>query len=297
MKKLFLAGSLLAIPVFLFAQLPQQTPAPDPVLYGVVAKNILNTAPYSKWFVANYDAYQPDASVMQSLKKTDTKGISVEIFLGTWCGDSRREVPRFMKLLEGFSFPEKNVKIITMGGQDSLYKQSPQHEEEGKGIFRVPVFIIYKNGVEINRINEFPVLSLEKDLLAILNHQSYFPNYRSFAAIRGWLADGTLWDKNTSINGLAAQIRALVGNERELNSLGYLLLRQGKKEEALKIFQVNSSLYPESAVVLSSLGEGYYRSNDLPNAVRLLERSLELNKDPQQVKPILNILYLAKGTQ
>ncbi|MEO5563990.1 MAG: hypothetical protein ABIR18_11160, partial [Chitinophagaceae bacterium] len=242
-----------------------------------------------------YDSYTPSAETIRAIKKLDTKGITVEIFLGTWCGDSRREVPRFLKLLDVLSFPQKNVKIIGVGNSDSMMKQSPGHEETGKGIFRVPVFIISKNAVEINRINEFPVNSLEKDFYTILSNQNYSPNYKTFTTIQTWLADGALLDTNNNTRGLALQLRTLASNERELNSLGYLLLTQGKKEEALRIFQINATLYPESANILSSLGEGYYKTGDTKNAVQSLERSLELNKDPLLVKEILKILYIAKS--
>jgi tetratricopeptide (TPR) repeat protein len=173
-------------------------------------------------------------------------------------------------------------------------KQSPQHEESGLGIFRVPAFIIYRNGIEINRINEFPVFSLEKDMLSILNNQPYIPNYHSFNLVHQWIKDGSLTDENISIAGLAEQVRTLVSNERELNSLGYLLLKQDKKKEGLKIFQVNYNLFPESSIIASSLGEGYYENGDYKRAITLLERSLELNKDPKVIKEILAILYKAK---
>lgn len=282
----------LSVSVISFSQT-----ASDRILYGVVRKESLLDTPYVKWFVANFDSYKPAPETMSALQKLSTKDISIEIFLGTWCGDSKREVPRFFKLVEQLSIPSKNIKIITLGGSDSLYKQSPGKEEIGKGVFRVPVFIVYKNGVEINRINEFPSVSLEKDLYAILNGNDYTPNYRSFAPIRNWLAEGTLLDKNTSARGLATQIRSLVGTEYELNSLGHLLVKQGRSEEALKIFQINLDLYPESANVISSLGEGYHKTGDDKNAALYLERSLELNKDPLLVKQILKVLYEVKGVK
>ena len=195
------------------------------------------------------------------------------------------------------AFLQKNLQIIGLGSGDSLLKQSPRHEEEGKGIFRVPTVIVYRNGIEVNRINEFPALSLEHDLYAILSGQTYTANYKSFATIKTWLADGTLLNKNNSTRGLALQLRPLADNENELNSLAYLLLKQGRKEEALKIFQVNYYLYPESANVMSSLGEGYCKTGDMKNAVALLERSLEINKDPKLVKEILAVLYEAKGVK
>lgn len=272
-----------------------QTSADKPkILYGACTKDSLTIEPFGKWFNANYDSYQPNATTITTLKKQSFDNISIKVFFGTWCGDSKREVPRFLKLLSAISFPDKKVQLIALGGSDSLVKQSPQHEEAGLGIFRVPTFIIYRNGTEINRINEFPVFSLEKDLLGILTNQPYSPNYHSFSPILRWLHDGSLSDDNISTRGLAEQLRFLTASEHELNSLGYLLLKQGSKKEALRIFQVNYNLFPESGNVASSLGEGYLETGDYKKAVPILERSLELNKDPKEIKGILEILYKAK---
>jgi len=106
---------------------------------------------------------------------------------------------------------------------------------------------------------------------------------------------GALADKNISTMGLAGQLKQLVSGENELNALGYVWLKQGRKEEALKIFHVNAHLYPESANVISSLGEGYYKNGDTKNAIKFMERALELNKDPRQLKEILELLYAVKG--
>ena len=73
-----------------------------------------------------------------------------------------------------------------------------------------------------------------------------------------------------------------------------MLLKQERKEEASKLFQINYYLFPESANVISSLGEAYYKNNDMMRAVHFLEMSLEQNKDPKAVKGILSILYKAK---
>jgi len=290
MQKLIVSLCAIASTIMTLAQASVNKPE---ILYGAVQQSDLQKPPYNKWFDSIYSAYDPSSITISKIPKQQLKDIRIEIFFGTWCGDSRREVPRFLKIMDQLAIPVSKISLIATGS-DSLYKQSPQHEEAGKGIFRVPVFIIYKNGVEINRINEFPVTSLEKDLAVILADQPYSPNYRSFALVKNWLQGGDLVDKNTSLRGLALQLKYLVAGERELNSLGYVLLEQGKKAEALKIFQVNAILYPESANVLSSLGEGYYENADHHNAVVTLEKALELNKEPQLVKEILNVLYKAK---
>lgn len=290
--------------IFLFALLvaglsATAQPASDKnrILIGTCNKDSLKTEPFVKWYTAGYESYQPNAVTLASLKKINNSDISIELFFGTWCGDSKREVPRFLKLLDQVSFPDKNLKLIALGGSDSLIKQSPQHEETGRGIFRVPTFIIYKKGVELGRINEYPVYSLEKDLLALLGNQHYNPNYQSFTLVKKWLADSSLLDENINTNGLAGQVRLAVKNEHELNSLGYLLLGQGKKKEAVRIFQINYSLYPESSNVTSSLGEGYYEIGEFKKAVVALERALELAKSGSDNKEVLAILYKAKGKE
>jgi tetratricopeptide (TPR) repeat protein len=292
MKKILF---FLAISCAYSATYGQTTHAKPAILLGSFGREQLTKAPFNEWFDPNYSSYNPDSGTVSRLLATDKKGISIKIFLGTWCGDSRREVPGFLKILDRISFPDERISIIGLGASDSLYKQSPGHEEAGQGIFRVPVFMILKNGKEINRINEYPSMSLEKDLALILEGKAYYPNYPSFDILAKWEKDGTLADRNISPRSLAGKLRSTVTGENELNSLGYLWLAQGRKDDALRIFLVNAILFPGSANVLSSLGEGYLQTGNLKNAVNELEKSLVLNKDPALVREILDLLYQAKG--
>lgn len=270
---------------------------PDAILYGKINPGDLTAAPYNKWFDKGFKEYSSNTETKNKFTPALTKGISIEIFFGSWCGDSKRELPRFLKLLDEIKFNMGNVKLIAVGGSDSLYKQSPQGEEKGKGIYRVPTIIVYRNGAEVNRINEYPALSLEKDFFSIVNGEAYTPNYKSFACINKWLNEGILLDSNIAPRSLATQVKQLVSSENELNSLGYLLLKQNLKKEALTVFRINANLYPESANVLSSLGEGYLKNGNNEKAVQVLENSLTLVKEPALIKEILPLLYQAKGIQ
>jgi len=290
-KHIFFSALLLAMSLMINAQQPT---AKQEILYGKIKKQDLQKSPFSEWFDPGYNNYQPDALLSSKIKKLISNEFTLQVFLGTWCGDSRREIPRLLRLLDDIGFSQSHLEIIALGSGDSLLKQSPRHEEAGKGIFRVPTIIVYKNNIEINRINEFPAMSLEVDLYAILSHEPYTPNYKSYSAIKKWMDNGTLLNKNISARSLAGQLKTLTEGENELNSLAHLLLNQGKNEEALKIFQVNYYLYPESSKVLASLGEGYFRTGDQKNAVSNLEKALETNKDPKMTKEILAILYAAK---
>ncbi len=148
------------------------------MLIGKCTKDALRSAPFSEWYNASYDAYKVDSFTCTFIKPL-LAGKSITIFLGTWCGDSKREVPRILKMLECCGFPENKLTLVMVSNKEGEYKKSPQHEEQGKNIVRVPTVIIEEKGAEVGRIIEYPVVSLEKDLLTILSKGNYTPNYHS----------------------------------------------------------------------------------------------------------------------
>ena len=148
------------------------------ILIGKSTRSALQSAPFSEWYYANYDAYKVDSFTCTFIKPL-LAGKSITIFMGTWCGDSRREVPRILKMLDCCGFPQNKLAIVMLSNKEGEYKKSPQHEEQGKNIVRVPTIIIEEKGAEVGRIIEYPVESLEKDLLAILKKSDYTPNYNN----------------------------------------------------------------------------------------------------------------------
>ena len=66
-------------------------------------------------------------------------------------------------------------------------------------------------------------------------------------------------------------------DERELNDLGYRLIRKNKIKEAIRIFQLNVEAYPNSANTYDSLAEGYMDNGEKALAVANYEKSLQLN--------------------
>jgi hypothetical protein len=113
-----------------------------------------------------YNQYKPDKTLLDSISMTCRK-IGVEIFLGTWCEDSEREVPRFLKIVEESQFvlPD-NITIWAVDRDKSLGSGMTQK----KDITRVATFIFLENNEEIGRIVESPKSGkLEEDILAIVN--------------------------------------------------------------------------------------------------------------------------------
>jgi len=91
--------------------------------------------------------------------------VKITLVLGTWCSDSRREVPWFYKILESLEYDLDNMKVICV----NTAKTAEGIDVDQLDIQKVPTFIFYKEGVELGRIIETPQTSLEKDMAKILN--------------------------------------------------------------------------------------------------------------------------------
>ena len=145
------------------------------ILVGKFNKAGLTQTTNHPWFQKNYDDYTLDTNTISKFsKKLST--YHIKLFMGTWCGDSRREVPRFLKILEHAKFPMEKLQMVAVDVRKDHYKKSPTGEEWGLQILRVPTIIFYQNGIEVNRIIETPNKTLEKDILAIIQGNSYVPN-------------------------------------------------------------------------------------------------------------------------
>jgi hypothetical protein len=158
------------------AEAPVQTPAqapavdwyrPDTWLIGYFQHDQLLKAPHDAWYIKEYNNYKPEIETIFKIQDTNVNGVTVLIVLGTWCGDSRREVPRFLKMLDQCGLTRIRVTFL---GVD-LNKFGPVGDYDKLDIVKVPTFIVYRNYIEAGRIIEYPVTSLEGDFLEILRKE------------------------------------------------------------------------------------------------------------------------------
>lgn len=133
-------------------------------LLGEITPAMFNNQPHSEWYHAGFAQYEPDMAVMKELIEQKTDDLTITIVMGTWCPDSRREVPRFMKIIDLWGFPVEKIRFI---GTD-INKVAPLENFSELAIERVPTFIFFINNVETGRIIEVPVTSLEQDTRNIL---------------------------------------------------------------------------------------------------------------------------------
>ncbi len=135
----------------------------EPMLLGYCNRQAFKDTSFSWWFNSVYDMYEVDSVTAQKMAGM-LGNLNITVVMGTWCSDSRREVPRFFRILDSMKFPQEKVTIITVGRN----LKGMGSETDSLDIESVPTFIFYKNGKEIGRIVESPKVSLEKDMLKIL---------------------------------------------------------------------------------------------------------------------------------
>lgn len=133
-------------------------------ILGYFNRSRMINPPHNEWFVSNYDKYSVNSNLLPALKELMTEEVTIKIVMGSWCPDSRRELPRFLRIMDALSFPDERISYI---GVDNA-KLSPVAEYQSLSIERVPTFIFYKNKIEAGRIIENPVASLEQDMIDIL---------------------------------------------------------------------------------------------------------------------------------
>jgi CubicO group peptidase (beta-lactamase class C family) len=78
--------------------------------------------------------------------------------------------------------------------------------------------------------------------------------------------------------------------EEQLNALGYRLMTQGKRKEAIRVLQLNAEAFPQSSNVYDSLGEAYMKNGDKELAIKNYEKSLALDARNQNAVEMLKKL-------
>lgn len=111
------------------------------------------------------EAADPANDVARSLARVPP-GAEVDVFLGTWCGDSRREVSRLFVALALAEAEGPLPFAIRFVGVDRA-KTAPGLTE-GVDLRFVPTVIVRREGREVGRIVETATRGVEQDLLDLL---------------------------------------------------------------------------------------------------------------------------------
>ena len=80
------------------------------------------------------------------------------------------------KILDALNVHQNRIEMYGL----SEFKDSPDRLEKKYEILNIPTLIFFENGIEINRIVEFPVVNLLDDFSKILKKQTYKNSYSDF---------------------------------------------------------------------------------------------------------------------
>lgn len=89
----------------------------------------------------------------------------ITVVLGTWCGDSRKQVPPLLAALRAADNPKLQVEVVSiLRGFEQPAAWIRDHQ-----IINVPTILVEEEGREIGRVIETPALeTVEEDVAAIL---------------------------------------------------------------------------------------------------------------------------------
>ena len=263
------------------------------VLWGSFDFADLTQPQFIDWYQKGYDNYTPDAKTVKNLKET-ISDYQIKVFMGTWCGDSKREIPRLIKLFGALNMPKENVQMIAVRGDGEFYKQGPNGETLGRNIHRVPTIIISKNGQEVNRIVEDPVVSLEADLLTIIEG-NYQPQYPIANALGNQLSnDKDRGLSNKKLKKLASKFSDKTSSFYELNTLAYVLSTQNKEQQAVSVLKLNSLLFAYEAQVHYRLGKKLEELEMYEEAIVAYSKAISLKPEIADYTQALERIKTAK---
>jgi thiol-disulfide isomerase/thioredoxin len=137
------------------------TSADPPVLVGPLARSLLEAQP--GFGPETTLGYVSDTRALETLRASDGD-LRLLVFLGAWCPDCEREVPRFFRILEEAGLAGAPVELYGLDRN----QQGAGELTARYGITRVPTFVVLRAGHELGRITERPTVALETDLAAII---------------------------------------------------------------------------------------------------------------------------------
>ena len=258
-------------------------------LIGPSTRSALAQEPYNEWYSKYYDAYEPDQAIIEKVN-LDNDEYRILVFMGTWCGDSKRQVPKFYKVMDQLGFPEKNIELVNVYRELDQYKMSPGGEEVGLNIHRVPTFIFYKNDQEVGRIVESPITSMTTDVSQTLLGVPTQPRYIVVSYLESLFSNQQHQLVDDKLEAFGNYTARNTTTSAELNTYGYVLMAQEKYKEAIKVFEINTLAYPHEANTFDSLGEAYLKAGDKEQSKSCYEKALQIDPNLESAKEALKTI-------
>ncbi len=131
-----------------------------PILTGTISLQQLQAF---KWHTDEYAQYVSKKEVLDSIRPF-APNIKLIVVMGTWCSDSREQIPALLRIASDLNIPESHIELL---GVDRTKKCS-HPDISPVNIEYVPTIFLFYNGKLMGTIVEMPTLTLEEDILHLL---------------------------------------------------------------------------------------------------------------------------------
>ncbi|MET3979082.1 CubicO group peptidase (beta-lactamase class C family) [Mucilaginibacter sp. UYP25] len=207
--------------------------------------------------------------------------------------------------LEGFKLinPESTKEIITpfapnkqcgLGGGSMAGRKILTHEHDGTSLnYQALLTANTSQGRTVilmtnNKQNN--LYDINRAIQAILDGKPFQQLKKSVLVAFGPQLDSLKGAQIISFyNNLKKKYAADYGfeNESSLNEIGYYFKNKNRMEDALIVFEYNTTLFPTSGNLFDSLGEAYYAKGDKAKALINYKKSLQLDPKNEAAKAVI----------
>ncbi|PXY43178.1 serine hydrolase domain-containing protein [Flavobacterium hydrophilum] len=168
------------------------------------------------------------------------------------------------------------------------------HDGLNTGLTSILIHNITKNHTVILLSNTAsPVFITANEVLKLIDNKPYKMPLQSLSRVYGSLLESGSKEKaNQLIKEYLKKTDSYEATERDFNRLGYQFLRLQKTDNSLLTFASAALIFPNSSNIYDSYGEALLQSGKKDDAIKMYQKSVELNPDNENGKKVLKeLLY------
>ncbi len=167
------------------------------------------------------------------------------------------------------------------------------HDGNVTGLTSILVHNITKNQTVILLSNtaSSAVFGTSNAVLQLIDNKPYKIPEQNLSRIYGSLLEnGSKEEANQLIEEYLKNPSSYEATERDFNRLGYQFLRLQKSDNSLLTFNSATLIFPKSSNIYDSYGEALLQCGKKEDAIKMYQKSVELNPDNENGKKVLNNL-------
>ncbi|QLC65974.1 serine hydrolase [Flavobacterium sp. LPB0248] len=166
------------------------------------------------------------------------------------------------------------------------------HDGLNTGLTSILMYNSTRNNAVIMLSNTAsPVFMIADEVLKLIDNKPYKMPLQSLSRVYGSLLESGDKEKaNLLIEEYLKKPDSYEASERDFNRMGYQFLRSQKTDNSLQTFAAAALIFPNSSNVFDSYGEALLQSGKKEDAIKMYQKSVELNPDNENGKKVLKEL-------